>query len=120
MKIWNQDFKFVELGKNPNLTASSLGAVALLKEALLNGQDALFESDDSGNVPHKLIKTLKEKLTSLNGRTVYDYSADSFTTNISIWEKSIVEFQVSGNYVKVSACSHDGEFISSLRKMIKP
>ncbi len=123
---WNQSSDFLEVGRKPEISASSLGMASLLRNTFnmyVNGHEAtLHDCNDSGNIKDKSsAEQVQEYLVKNGGKLIYRFHNDRFYSHIFLWDESIVELECSGeNYMHVTAHSMNQEFIINLRAVTKP
>lgn len=131
-KRWSEVLNFVELGRKPDVSVSSLGTATLLREVfkahavpaadIVGTEIAMHDSNEAGNIDdEKTTEKVREYLVQQGGKLIYQFHHEHAGSCLFLWDESIVELEHSGkNYMSISVNSLSKEFVTELRNFIKP
>lgn len=125
-KRWSEVLNFIEMGRKPDMSASSLGMTTLLRQVFRNQvgdiDTAVHDSNEAGNIEDiQTIEKVREYLVQKGGKLIYNFHHESVGSYVFLWDDSIVELEFSAkNYMSFSVNSLLKDFVTELRNFVKP
>lgn len=130
-EIW-KGWTFQPLGdEHVEITAKSIGLLPLLQDLLTKSSGHITEyheegaikeaelSEDSTVKVESVAEKMHKHMVTLGGRLIHKYLHDSGDNATYMWPNGVVDLDVTGNYVDITALSQDEEFCRNLKGFFK-
>ena len=115
-------YDFIELGRKPEMSGSSLILSNLMKEVLLTNKGYVTKAYEVGQIEEKSLSLISEKMEKLGGRIIYkhiNHEEDACT----IWKfpHGVVDVDSNGaKYVTISTQSLNEVFVREVCDFVHP
>jgi ATPase family associated with various cellular activities (AAA) len=127
-ELW-KGANFQPLGdEHVDITAKSIGLLPLVQDLLTKASGHVTEyheegaikeaelADDSTVKAESVAEKMHKHMVTLGGRVIHKYLHDSGDNATYIWPDGVVDLNVTGSYVDITALSQNEEFCRDLKK----